>query len=55
MRMNLIELSHSLKGLCGIFRLAEGGLPEYLDIRLVFAEGVKRMLATTLTSDKGRT
>lgn len=42
--LNLAELSHTLKGLCGIFQLVEAGLPDNPDIRLVFAEGINRML-----------
>lgn len=42
--LNLVEVSHTLKGLCGIFQLVEGGLPDNPDIRIVFAEGINRML-----------
>ena len=41
--LDLADVSHTLKGLCGLFRLVEGGLPDDQDIRRVFAEGIDRM------------
>ena len=52
--VDIADLSHRLKGLCGIFDMLQSGLPEDPDLRHVFEQGMKRMRDIIASLDAGQ-